>query len=408
MQEGRWTTRPCDWSRVEALAEELGVSETTATVLVRRGLDEPDAARGFLAAEPPAHDPHTLGDMAVAVERIRAAVAAGERICVHGDYDVDGISATAVAVLVLRELGANVEWRLPSRFEEGYGLAAETIERLAEDGVDLVLTVDCGITAVDEVRRAQELGLDVIVTDHHRPGETLPDCPVVATRPSAYPCVDLCGTGVVYTLARALLGGDHPAVARLLDLVALATIADVVPLVDENRALAAAGLRALARTSRPGLQELMRSARVDPAAVDATSVGFRLAPRINAAGRLGRPDLALELLLTDDRATARELAGTLEDLNRERQGVEERILREAVATVESWPAETKARRGYVLWNEGWHEGVIGIVASRLVERFHRPVVLIARSGEEYQGEAALRVLLPRELLQAERVAVEPE
>ena len=385
MQEGRWTTRPCDWSRVEALAEELGVSETTATVLVRRGLDEPDAARGFLAAEPPAHDPHTLGDMAVAVERIRAAVAAGERICVHGDYDVDGISATAVAVLVLRELGANVEWRLPSRFEEGYGLAAETIERLAEDGVDLVLTVDCGITAVDEVRRAQELGLDVIVTDHHRPGETLPDCPVVATRPSAYPCVDLCGTGVVYTLARALLGGDHPAVARLLDLVALATIADVVPLVDENRALAAAGLRALARTSRPGLQELMRSARVDPATVDATSVGFRLAPRINAAGRLGRPDLALELLLTDDRATARELAGTLEDLNRERQGVEERILREAVAAVEAWPAETRARRGYVLWNEGWHEGVIGIVASRLVERFHRPVVLIARSGEGWKG-----------------------
>ena len=160
------------------------MSETTATVLVRRGLDEPEAARGFLASEPPAHDPHTLGDMAVAVERIRAAVAAGERICVHGDYDVDGISATAVAVLVLRELGANVEWRLPSRFEEGYGLAAETIERLAEDGVDLVLTVDCGITAVDEVRRAQELGLDVIVTDHHRPGETLPDCPVVATRPS--------------------------------------------------------------------------------------------------------------------------------------------------------------------------------------------------------------------------------
>ena len=251
MQEGRWTTRPCDWSRVEALAEELGVSETTATVLVRRGLDEPDAARGFLAAEPPAHDPHMLGDMAVAVERIRAAVAAGERICVHGDYDVDGISATAVAVLVLRELDANVEWRLPSRFEEGYGLAAETIERLAEDGVDLVLTVDCGITAVDEVRRAQELGLDVIVTDHHRPGETLPDCPVVATRPSAYPCVDLCGTGVVYTLARALLGGDHPAVARLLDLVALATIADVVPLVDENRALAAAGLRA-PRHAPPG------------------------------------------------------------------------------------------------------------------------------------------------------------
>ena len=385
MQEGRWITRPCDWGHVEALAGALEVSETTATVLVRRGLDDVDDARAFLAAEPPAHDAFALGDVAVAVERIRAAVAAGERICVHGDYDVDGISATAVAVLVLRELGANVEWRLPSRFEEGYGLAAETIERLAEDGVDLVLTVDCGITAVDEVAGARELGLDVIVTDHHRPGETLPDCPIVATRPSAYPCPDLCGTGVVHTLARALLGDDHPALSRLLDLVALATIADVVPLVDENRALAAAGLRALARTGRAGLQELMRSARVDPATVDATAVAFRLAPRINAAGRLGRPDLALELLLTDDRAQARELASTLEELNRERQGVEERILREAVATVESWPADARARRGYVLWNEGWHEGVIGIVASRLVERFHRPVVLVARSGEGWKG-----------------------
>src|SRR5512132_1445528 len=254
MQEGRWITRPCDWRRVEALAGALEVSETTATVLVRRGLDDVDDARAFLAAEPPAHDAFALGDVAVAVERIR----------VHGDYDVDGISATAVAVLVLRELGANVEWRLPSRFEEGYALAAETIERLAADGVDLVRTVDCGITAVDEVARARELGLDVIVTDHHRPGETLPECPIVATRPSEYPCVDLCGTGVVYTLARALLGDDHPALARLLDLVALATIADVVPLVDENRALAAAGLRALARTPKTGLRALMKVAGVDP------------------------------------------------------------------------------------------------------------------------------------------------
>jgi single-stranded-DNA-specific exonuclease len=385
MQEGRWITRPCDWGRVETLAGALGVCETTATVLVRRGLDDTDAARAFLAAELPRHDPFALGDMRRAVERIRAAVGAGERICVHGDYDVDGISATAVAVLVLREAGANVEWRLPSRFEEGYGLAAETIEQLAEQGVDLVLTVDCGITAVDEVARARELGLDVVVTDHHRPGETLPDCPVVATRPSEYPCPELCGTGVVYTLARALLGDDHPAVAGVLDLVALATIADVVPLADENRALAAAGLRALARTSRPGLKALMQTARVDPAAIDATAVAFRLAPRINAAGRLGRPDLALELLLTDDAATARELAGTLEDLNRERQAVEERILRDAVARVESWAPERRNRRGYVVWDEGWHEGVIGIVASRLVERFHRPVVLVARSAERWKG-----------------------
>jgi len=380
MQDGRWTTRQCDWDRVAALGDELGLSETTATVLVRRGLVDPEEARAFLAAADPGHDPLSLGDMAAAVERIRAAVAAGERICVHGDYDVDGISATAVCVLVLRELGAEVEWRLPSRFDEGYGLALETIEQLAADGIDLVVTVDCGITAVAEVARARELGLDVIVTDHHRPAESLPDCPVVATRPSGYPCPDLCGTGVVHTLARALLGDGHPALARTLDLVALATIADVVPLVDENRALAAAGLRTLARTRRPGLQALMKSARVDPAAVDAVAVAFRLAPRINAAGRLGRPDVALELLLTDDPDEAERLAAQLEDLNRERQSVEERILREAVALVESWPPEERARRGYVLWDETWHEGVNGIVASRLVERFNRPVVLIAKSA----------------------------
>jgi single-stranded-DNA-specific exonuclease len=385
MQDGRWTTKPCDWERVDALSRELGLSDTTATVLVRRGLDDPDAARAFLAAEPPGHDPFRLGDMAAAVERIRAAVRDGERICVHGDYDVDGISATVVAVLTLRELGAHVEWRLPSRFEEGYGLAAETIEQLAADGIDVVVTVDCGITAVAEVARARALGLDVIVTDHHRAGNELPDCTIVATRPSDYPCTDLCGTGVAYTLARALLGDDHPAVGRILDLVALATIADVVPLVGENRALAGAGLRALARTSRPGLQALMRSARVDPATVDSTSVAFRLAPRINAAGRLGRPDLALQLLLTADRAEADRLAAQLEDLNRERQGLEERILREATSLVDSWPDAQRARSGYVVWHDDWHEGVIGIVASRLVERYHRPVVLVAPSAHGWKG-----------------------
>jgi single-stranded-DNA-specific exonuclease len=385
MQDGRWTTRPCDWERVDTLSRALGLSDTTATVLVRRGLDDPDTARAFLDAEPPRHDPFRLGDMAAAVERIRRAVRDGQRICVHGDYDVDGISATVVALLTLRELGADVEWRLPSRFEEGYGLAAETIEQLAADGVELVLTVDCGITAVAEVARARELGLDVIVTDHHRPAAALPDCTVVATRPSDYGCLDLCGTGVAYTLARALLGDEHPALARMLDLVALATIADVVPLVDENRALAAAGLRALARTSRPGLQALMRSAHVDPAIVDSTAVAFRLAPRINAAGRLGRPDLALELLLTDDPAEADRLAAQLEDLNRERQGVEERILREATSLVDSWPEARRGRRGYVLWHEDWHEGVIGIVASRLVERYHRPVVLVAPGAHGWKG-----------------------
>src|SRR5438874_4862783 len=279
--------------------------------------------------------------MQAACDSIHRAVAAGRRICVHGDYGADGICATVLAVLVLRELGAEVEWHLPGRFDEGYGVSGQTLERLAEEGCGLVLTVDCGITAVEEVARARELGLGVIVTDHHRPGSELPDCPLVVTRPSDYPFQELCGTGVVYKLGQALLGADSDVLRRHLDLVALATIADVVPLVGENRSLAIAGLRTLARTQKLGLRALMKSAGVDPAAVDAGACGFRLAPRINACGRLGHPRAALELLLTDDKDEARRLADRLEELNRDRQAVEGRIVREAVAQVESWPEEDR-------------------------------------------------------------------
>jgi single-stranded-DNA-specific exonuclease len=367
------------------LASSLGVSELTAGVLVRRGYSDPASAAAFLAGELPPHDPFLLGDMRVACERIRAAIADGKRICVHGDYDVDGISATALAVHLLRELGADVDWHLPSRFDEGYGVRTETLARLADDGCGLVLTVDCGITAVEEVAEAKARGLEVIVTDHHRPGGTLPDCPIVATRPSEYPFPELCGTGVVYKLGQALFGVDSDIPKRHLDLVAMATIADVVPLLDENRTLAIAGLRALARTQKPGLQALMRAAGVDPAAIDAGAVGFRLGPRINAAGRLGHPRAALELLLTNDPEEARALARQLEELNQERQAVEGRILREAIAAVEAWPEADRRRRAYVVAGEDWHEGVIGIVASRLVERFNRPVVLIAGGEGDWKG-----------------------
>jgi single-stranded-DNA-specific exonuclease len=385
MEQGTWTIRPCPQRMVTALTRELGVSELTASVLVRRGYVDPEEARAFLSGVQPPHDPFLLGDMREACERIRAAVAARKRVCVHGDYDVDGICATALAVLVLRELGADVAWHLPSRFDEGYGLHSSTIARLADEGCALVLTVDCGITAAREVAEARALGVDVIVTDHHRPSGELPDCPLVATRPSEYPFPELCGTGVVLKLAQALLGSDSEALRRHLDLVALATIADVVPLVDENRSLAIDGLRALARTQKPGLQALMEAARVDGAALDAGAVSFRLAPRINAAGRLGHPAAALELMLTDDRAAAKQLAGELEGLNRERQIVEDRILRSAIAQVEAWPERLRRRHAYVLADEGWHEGVVGIVASRLVERFHRPVVLVAGGEEAWKG-----------------------
>jgi single-stranded-DNA-specific exonuclease len=385
MHDGTWTLADCPPDDHGELVRALGISPLTAAVLVRRGHSDAAEARRFLDGEQPPHDPFLLGDMAAACEQIRAAVEQGRRICVHGDYDVDGIAATALAVLLLRELGADIAWHLPSRFDEGYGVRSETLSRLADAGCGLVLTVDCGITAAAEVAEAKGRGLDVIVTDHHRPGKTLPDCPIVATRPSEYPFPELCGTGVVYKLGQALFGTDSEILRRHLDLVALATIADVVPLVDENRSLAIAGLRALARTSKPGLRALMQRAGADPATVDSGAVGFRLAPRLNAAGRLGHPHEALELLLTEDEAEAGRLADSLEELNRERQAVEGRILREAVAQVESWPPEKRARRAYAVAGADWHEGVIGIVASRLVERYHRPVVLIAGTDGDWKG-----------------------
>jgi single-stranded-DNA-specific exonuclease len=364
---------------------DLGVSETLAAVLVRRGYADVDRARSFLAAEVPEHDPFQLGDMQAACEAIRRAVAEGKPICVHGDYDADGICATALAVLVLRELGADVSFHLPSRFDEGYGLARDTLTRLAGEGVGLVVTVDCGVTAVEEVAHARALGLEVVITDHHRSGPELPECPVVGPYRGEYPFTELCGTGVVWKLGQALLGAGSEALLRHLDLVAVATVADVVPLLDENRGLAVAGLRQLARTQKPGLQELMRSASVDPATVDSGAIGFRLAPRLNAAGRLGRPEAALELLLTEEREPAKQLASQLEDLNRDRQAVEQRILREAVEAIEEWPEERRRRRAYVVAGAGWHEGVIGIVASRLVERYNRPVVLIAGTDGDWKG-----------------------
>ncbi len=290
----------------------------------------------------------------------------------HGDYDVDGVCATAIMVAALRSLGANVGWFLPDRIEDGYGLAVATVERLASRGTSLLITVDCGITAVDEVAAARAAGLDVVVSDHHAPraDELLPDCPIVHPGVCGYPCAELCGTGVAFKLAQAL---DAPGVEDEIELVALATVADLMPLQGENRRLVREGLAALAGTARPGLRALMSVARVDPSAINAQALGFRLAPRINAAGRIRRADAGLELLLTDDPERAREIAVELDAVNAERRAVEQRITWEA----ESQVAELGPRSAYVLWAEDWHPGVIGIVASRVVERHHRPAILIA-------------------------------
>jgi single-stranded-DNA-specific exonuclease len=367
----------CDPDEVEQLRAALGCSRTFAQVLVRRGLADAAAARAFLDAEE-VHDPRAFAGMDAAVELILRYVGDGSRITVHGDYDVDGVCSTALLVRALRRLRADVDWFLPSRMDDGYGLAAATVERLAARGTRLLITVDCAITAVEEIALARRLGLDVVVTDHHQPRAdgVLPDAPIVHPSVGGYPCPDLCAAGVAYKLAQALAvaGGDAAATAdEDLDLVALATIADLVPLRGENRRLVRAGMRALASTGKPGLRALMRVARLDPSGLDARAVGFRLAPRINAAGRLRRADAGVELLLTTDEARAAAIAEALDAANAERRFTEQRILFEAEAQLR----ELGERPAYVLAGEGWHPGVIGIVASRIVERYHRPAIVVA-------------------------------
>jgi single-stranded-DNA-specific exonuclease len=382
----RLQVAPYDYAAAERLCAEFGVSHVAAQVLVRRGFGDPALAREFLDADV-RHPLDAFGGLREGAARILSHVERGSRITVHGDYDVDGISATAVLVRALRTLGADVDWYLPSRIDDGYGLAPATVERLAARGTELLVTVDCAITAVEEVAAACAAGLDVVVTDHHAPRADgrLPDAPIVHPAVGGYPCPELCAAGVAHLLARALLeaaGMDQADAGADLDLVALATVADCVPLVGENRRLVREGLRALASTRKPGLQALMEVARVDPSGIDAGAIGFRLAPRINAAGRLHRADAGLELLLTADVQRARAVAAELDAVNGERRDVETRILFEAEKQVAESPPGAAA---YVLAADGWHPGVIGIVASRIAERHHRPAVLIALDGDEGTG-----------------------
>jgi single-stranded-DNA-specific exonuclease len=381
----RFEIPDCPERDVERLRRELGVSGPLAQVLVRRGMAEPALARSFLDASEE-HSPELFAGIGDAVEAILRHVREGKRITVHGDYDVDGVCSTAVLVRALRELGADVDFYLPDRASDGYGLNVDTVRRLAARGTQLLVTVDCAVTAVQEVAVAHALGMEVVVTDHHSPradGE-LPQAPIVHPRLCGYPCADLCATAVAYKLAEALyaaLGRDARELRGDLDLVALATVADVVPLTGENRTLVRRGLRALAATTKPGLRALMAVAGVDPSTVAERSLGFALAPRLNAAGRLYRADAGLELILTSDPQRAERIAQELDSANHERRQIERRIRFEAEAQM----AELGERPAYVLAGEDWHPGVIGIVASRMVELSGRPVVMIALDADTGRG-----------------------
>jgi single-stranded-DNA-specific exonuclease len=378
---------PYSYGEARAIAQELGLSEPVAITLVRRGYRTPAQAREFLEAGE-SHDPLAFDSMGEVCERLLAAIGDGRRITVHGDYDADGVCSTAILVRALRELGADCDWYLPDRLADGYGLSVATVERLGGAGTRLLLTADCGIGCAAEIARAQELGMEAIVTDHHSPPAELPDCPILHPVISGYPFPELCATGVAYKLSAALRGAagrDAEDADADLDVVALATVADLVPLRGENRSLVRRGLAEIRRARRPGLRALIAAAGVDPAQLDEGDLAFRLGPRINAAGRLYRADAGVELLLTSDEARAVRIAEELSRANLERRAAERELEQAAELARAQLPDALREAPALVLAGEGWHPGVVGIVASRLVERHGVPTVLIALDGEHGRG-----------------------
>jgi single-stranded-DNA-specific exonuclease len=369
---------PYSYGEAAEIARALELPAPVAAALVRRGHRTVEDARKYLAAGEH-HDPSEFDGMEAAVALIRSAVAAKKLVTVHGDYDVDGVTSTAILVRTIRELGAQCDWLIPSRVDDGYGLSRDTIETLASRGAGLLVTVDCGITSVGEVAHAKSLGIDVIVTDHHQPGAELPDCPIIHPTVSSYPCADLCAAGVAHKVAGALLGVERS--ERDLDLVALATIADMVPLLGENRSLVRRGLELMRRAPRVGLRALMEVSKVAPERIGESDIGFRLSPRINAAGRLYRADAAVELFLGDDPERAAEIAVELDRANLDRRETEREVLADANRRLSELESGREPGAAIVLWGEGWHPGVVGICASRMAERHMRPAILIAMDSD---------------------------
>lgn len=394
----RFRLAPYSYEEAAEIAGALELPEPVAAVLVRRGHRTVEDAREFLAADE-RHDPSEFEGIGRAVGTIRAAIDEGKLITVHGDYDVDGVTSTAILVRTLRELGADCDWLIPGRVEDGYGVTGATIDRLAERGSGLLITADCGITSVGEVEKAKSLGIDVVVTDHHQPGEELPDCPIVHPVIASYPCPDLCAAGVAHKLAAALVGVEQA--ERDLDLVALATIADMVPLHGENRSLVRRGLEQMRRSPRIGLRALMASGKVTPECVSESDIGFRLSPRINAAGRLYRADAAVELFLTEDPKRAGEIAVELDRANHDRREIEREVLADANRLLAELEAESEPGAAIVLWGQGWHPGVVGICASRMAERHLRPAILIALD-ENGRGKGSGRSVPGFDLLEGLR------
>ena len=364
-----------------------GFAPLVAMVLAGRGLGEPEKAKACLNCECLLPDPYRMRDMHLAAGRLALAIDRGEKIAVFGDYDVDGITATCLLTDFIRSLGGDCVPYIPGRLEEGYGLNPIAIHQLHTEGVKLIVTVDCGITAVEEAKLCAQLGIDLVITDHHECKKELPQAVAVVDAhriDCAYPHKDLSGVGVAFKLASALCGDQEKVLDDYADMVCLGTVADVMPLQGENRVFVSRGLQALRNSKRPGLVALMRLAGCDRDNLTATSVSYTLAPRINAAGRMGQIDLALNLLLTEDPEEAEHLAEALCDLNKQRQAVEAEIYEQAISML----PEDRVPDTIVLADENWHQGVVGIVSSRIAEEFCCPTFLICLDGDH--GKASSR------------------
>ena len=386
MKYGIWKVSQPEAGAVNALVGS-GYAPLAAMVLASRGMEDDHQARAYLDCNAPLLDPFLMTDMDKAAGRVGLAMSRGEKIAVFGDYDVDGITATCLLTDFLRRHGADAVSYIPGRLEEGYGLNPIAIHQLHDEGVKLIVTVDCGITAVSEAELCRQLGIDLVITDHHECKQTLPAAIAVVDphRPDGgYPHKNLSGVGVAFKLASALCGSQEGVLEEYADMVCLGTVADVMPLQGENRVFVARGLESLAHTKRPGIAALMAECGCAPETVSASSIGFMLAPRINAAGRMGQIDLAVELFLTDDPDKAAEAARGLCELNRQRQAVESEIYRQAVSMLPMG----KPPEAIVLADESWHQGVVGIVASRIAEEYACPTFLICLDGEH--GKASSR------------------
>ncbi|WP_379134957.1 single-stranded-DNA-specific exonuclease RecJ [Paenibacillus sp. sgz500958] len=374
----KWHSPAADSEAIKELARSLSISTVVSSLLITRGISTPEKALAFMSGDgDQLHDPFLLKGMSEAVPRIRRAIQDGEHILVYGDYDADGVSSTALMIFLLRHMGASFDIYIPHRSNEGYGLHNHALDWALQQGVSLVITVDTGISAYSQIEYANSLGMDVIVTDHHEPPELLPqayalinpklpDCP--------YPFKGLAGVGVAYKLAQAMLGAEVPPEWR--EIVAIGTVADLMPLLGENRELVRSGLGSMKSSGFPGIRALLDTSGVNMSTVNAVNIAFGMAPRINASGRLDHAGRAVALLTTDQPEEATLLAGELDLLNKERQFVVERIVTEAILKLEQRIGEGPVPSVIVLAEEGWNVGVVGIVASKLLERYYRPVIIL--------------------------------